>query len=84
MKTNETVLLMHPATDDIGEKLMSVRRGRFPDYDWSELERVVDEQITKEEASVYITQYGLEMKVERGLRNSVHILQRILGAISGL
>ncbi len=47
VKTNETVLLMHPATDDIGEKLMSVRRGRFPDYDWSELERVVDEQITK-------------------------------------
>lgn len=46
VKTNETKLLMHPSSGDIGQELMPVRRGRFPQYDWSELERVVNEQLT--------------------------------------
>lgn len=45
VKTNETRLLMHPSVDDIGRILMEVRRERFPQHDWSELERVVNEQL---------------------------------------
>lgn len=45
VKTDETILLMHPGVEDIGKELMTVRRDRFPDYDWSELERVVGEQL---------------------------------------
>jgi len=54
VKTDETRLLMHPNDDDIGLKLMEVRRDRFPEYDWSELEQVVNDQLENQRGvSIY-------------------------------
>ncbi|MCG8482615.1 MAG: PAS domain S-box protein, partial [Clostridia bacterium] len=54
VKTNETRLLMHPSSGDIGQELMKVRRARFPQYDWSELERVASEQlVNRRGVSIY-------------------------------
>ncbi|MFT5873194.1 MAG: PAS domain S-box-containing protein [Clostridium sp.] len=44
VKDKNGVLLMHPNGDDIGENVMEARRGEFPEYDWSELDKIVQEQ----------------------------------------
>lgn len=44
VKTNKAVLLMHPNKKDIGKELISARKAKYPEYDWSELSNVVEEQ----------------------------------------
>jgi PAS domain S-box-containing protein len=44
VKTSEGILLMHPNQEDIGKEVISARQGKYPEYDWSELQSVVDEQ----------------------------------------
>lgn len=44
VKDKNGVLLMHPNTEDIGRNVMDARQGEFPGYDWSELQKIVEEQ----------------------------------------
>jgi PAS domain S-box-containing protein len=44
VKDQNGVLLMHPKGEDIGENVMDARQGQFPGYDWSELDKIVQEQ----------------------------------------
>ncbi|WP_169833005.1 sensor histidine kinase [Geosporobacter ferrireducens] len=41
-------LLFHPSKEGIGEDVVEVRKRQYPDYDWSELESIVQRQINKE------------------------------------
>jgi len=44
IKDSDGILLMHPKTEDIGTDVMVARKTEFPEYDWSELEGLVDLQ----------------------------------------
>lgn len=44
VKDSSGILLMHPRKSDIGSNVMVARKKEFPDYDWSELEFLVNEQ----------------------------------------
>lgn len=48
IKDSDGILIMHPKTEDIGVNVMLARKTEFPDYDWSELERIVDIQKQKQ------------------------------------
>ena len=48
VKDSTGVLIMHPNTQDIGENVMEARRTTYPDFDWSELEALVEKQKNKE------------------------------------
>lgn len=45
VKDQNGVLLMHPKKEDLGVNIMEARRQEFPDYDWSELDELVQEQM---------------------------------------
>ncbi len=44
LKNADGILIMHPSKDGIGEDVLIARRVAYPDYDWSELEDIVDIQ----------------------------------------
>ncbi|MBN2899284.1 MAG: sensor histidine kinase [Clostridia bacterium] len=44
VKDSTGVLIMHPKKEDIGQNVMVARKNEFPDYDWSELEALVEKQ----------------------------------------
>ncbi|WP_176461899.1 ATP-binding protein [Anaeromicrobium sediminis] len=44
VKNQNGVLLMHPKREDIGREVIKARKDEFPDYDWSELESIVEKQ----------------------------------------
>jgi len=44
VKDSEGILLMHPKKEDIGTNVMVARKSEYPDYDWSELEYLVNLQ----------------------------------------
>ncbi|QZY53613.1 ATP-binding protein [Crassaminicella profunda] len=44
VKNKNGILLMHPKREDIGRNVMKARKEEFPDYDWSELESLVEKQ----------------------------------------
>ncbi|MCT4564736.1 MAG: ATP-binding protein [Maledivibacter sp.] len=48
VKDRYGVLLMHPKKEDIGRHVMRARKEEFPDYDWSELEALVQKQMNGE------------------------------------
>ena len=45
VKDKNGVLLMHPNDEDIGKNVMDARQGEFPGFDWSELSKIVEEQM---------------------------------------
>ncbi len=44
VKDQNGVLIMHPKKEDIGVDVIKARKTEFPDYDWSELEKLVEIQ----------------------------------------
>ncbi|WP_461205088.1 cache domain-containing protein [Clostridium sp. DL1XJH146] len=44
VKTGDAMLLMHPSDEDIGVDVLEARKGKYPQYDWSELEEVIEDQ----------------------------------------
>lgn len=44
VKDSNGILLMHPKKEDLGINVMVARKSEYPDYDWSELENLVEEQ----------------------------------------
>lgn len=48
VKDSNGRLIMHPNTEDIGENVMEARQSTYPDFDWSELEALVQKQKNKE------------------------------------
>lgn len=48
VKDQTGVLLMHPKKEDLGVHVMKARKEEFPDYDWSELEELVQKQMNGE------------------------------------
>ncbi|MCH4890688.1 GHKL domain-containing protein [Acidaminobacter sp. JC074] len=48
LKDSDGVLIMHPKNEDIGVNVMEARKSEFPDYDWSELETLVELQKLEE------------------------------------
>lgn len=44
LKDNNGVLIMHPKYEDIGTDVIVARKSEFPEYDWSELEALVEKQ----------------------------------------
>ncbi len=41
-------LLLHPSNESAGKEVVEARREQYPNYDWSELERIVKRQINKQ------------------------------------
>lgn len=48
IKDSTGVLIMHPKSEDIGKHVMNARQSEFPEYDWSELEALVEIQKQKQ------------------------------------
>lgn len=48
IKDADGILLMHPKSEDIGTNVMVARKTEYPDYDWSELEAIVEKQKQKQ------------------------------------
>ncbi|SHK05746.1 ATP-binding protein [Paramaledivibacter caminithermalis] len=48
VKDQHGILLMHPKKEDIGKNVIKARKEEFPDYDWSELEALVQKQMNGE------------------------------------
>lgn len=48
VKDSNGMLIMHPNTKDIGENVIEARQSTYPDFDWSELEVLVQKQKNKE------------------------------------
>lgn len=48
IKDSSGVLIMHPNTEDIGENVIETRKSTYPNFDWSELELLVEKQKNKE------------------------------------
>jgi len=48
VKDQTGVLLMHPKKEDLGRNVMTARKKEFPDYDWSELDELVEKQMNGE------------------------------------
>ena len=44
VKDSDGILIMHPNTKGIGEDIIAARTGEYPDFDWSELEVLVEKQ----------------------------------------
>lgn len=44
VKDSSGVLIMHPNAEDIGENVMEARKSAYPDFDWSELQALVEKQ----------------------------------------
>ncbi len=44
VKDQDGILIMHPKSEDLGTEVMKARRTEFPDYDWHELEELVERQ----------------------------------------
>lgn len=44
LKDSSGALIMHPSKGDIGQNVIEVRKATYPDYDWSELEEIVEHQ----------------------------------------
>ncbi|MGB3367245.1 MAG: ATP-binding protein [Acidaminobacteraceae bacterium] len=44
VKDSNGIIIMHPKSEDIGEDVIKARKLEFPDYDWSELEELVELQ----------------------------------------
>ncbi|MGV8982325.1 ATP-binding protein [Clostridium sp.] len=44
VKDKNGILLMHPNKDGVGKNVIDARQGEFPEYDWSELNKIVEEQ----------------------------------------
>ncbi len=44
VKDKNGILLMHPDSDGIGKNVIDARQGEFPEFDWSELDSIVQEQ----------------------------------------
>lgn len=48
VKSQNGILLMHPKKEDLGQHVMKARKEEFPDYDWAELEELVEKQMNGE------------------------------------
>ncbi len=48
VKDHNGVLLMHPKEEDLGQNVIEARKKEFPNYDWSELEEILQKQIQGE------------------------------------
>lgn len=48
VKDSTGVLIMHPKSEDIGSNVMEARKSEFPEYDWSELQALVEIQKKKQ------------------------------------
>lgn len=48
VKDQNAVLLMHPKKEDLGTNVIVARKREFPDYDWSELDKLVQKQMNGE------------------------------------
>lgn len=48
IKDSSGALIMHPNTEDIGENVIETRKSTYPDFDWTELELLVEKQKNKE------------------------------------
>ncbi|GAU78256.1 ATP-binding protein [Fusibacter sp. 3D3] len=44
VKDSDGALIMHPNTEDIGENVIEARTSAYPDFDWSELQELVEKQ----------------------------------------
>lgn len=44
VKDRDGILIMHPKVEDLGMEVIEARQGEFPEYDWSELEALVEKQ----------------------------------------
>lgn len=63
VKDKDGRLFLHPSNNGIGKNVVDVRRKQYPDYDWSELERVVNRQTKKERGvSIYHSIWAGENK----------------------
>jgi signal transduction histidine kinase len=59
------ILLSHPKSEQIGHAKLAIRKAAFPDYDWSELERVVQRMRNGEEGvGIYQSIWWTEKKPE--------------------
>ncbi|WP_319371267.1 ATP-binding protein [uncultured Ilyobacter sp.] len=60
VKDKDGTFLMHPKRSQIGNNVIDLRKSKYPDYDWSELERLFEKQRSGEKGvevyhSVWVT-----------------------------
>ncbi|MBB6215234.1 signal transduction histidine kinase [Anaerosolibacter carboniphilus] len=48
VKDANGILLLHPSKEDLGQNVVEARKNQYPNYDWSELEKVVEKQKNRE------------------------------------
>lgn len=45
VKDADGIIIMHPNVSDIGQNVIEIRKEEYPNFDWSELEHLVSEQV---------------------------------------
>ncbi|MBF4692562.1 sensor histidine kinase [Fusibacter ferrireducens] len=60
VKTSSSVFIMHPKADQLGQDVLKIRKEKYPNYDWSDLEEMFDKQMNGERGtgvykSVWVT-----------------------------
>lgn len=57
VKDKEGIILMHPVKEQVGTHVINMRKKRHPDLDYSELERLINRQLTGEEGTMIYHSY---------------------------
>ncbi len=58
---DDGTVVMHPKAEHVGRDIMALRKEKFPDYDWSELEDVVEKMTKgKEGVGIYHSAWWIE------------------------
>lgn len=66
VKNKEGVIIMHPVTEQIGLESIKVRREKYPEFDWKELEELNRRQIEEGEGYyIYHSKWWVDDEIKR-------------------
>ncbi len=69
VKTSSSVFIMHPKADQLGQDVLKIRKERYPNYDWSDLENMFYKQMNGERGTgVYKSVWVTDEKPELTLK----------------
>ncbi|OGO77040.1 MAG: histidine kinase [Clostridiales bacterium GWB2_37_7] len=66
VKDDKGIILMHPVKEQIGMDVIKTRKELFPDFDFRELEKLIQQQYSNEEGTVeYYSYWWTEQELEK-------------------
>ena len=69
VKTSNSVFIMHPKADQLGQDVLRLEKRKYPNYDWSDLENMFNKQMNGERGTgVYKSVWVTDEKPELTLK----------------